>query len=155
MKVDASMQLDILCKREKVSIYENYSCNKKRISLCASFIQLLVIIFVLKIENPRIHKVESYELLHAYTKINIEIFIFSHSRIFFLKYLLNTRSKISFHREKRFRFELVPLLWHVDEWLIKVKQNGTEIVIKLFSFRETRYRGRMSAKGLTRAHLRN
>lgn len=84
------MQLDILCKREKVSIYENYSCNKKRISLCVSFIQLLVIIFVLKIENPRIHKVESYELLHTYTKINIEIFIFSHSFIIyiFLKILI-------------------------------------------------------------------
>lgn len=65
--------------------------------------------------------------------------VFSYSHIFFLKNLLNTRSKISFHREKRFRFEFVPLLWRVDEWLIKVKQNGTEIVIKLFSFRETRY----------------
>lgn len=64
-----------------------------------------------------------------YQSIRYELLI-----IFFLS---NARSKISFHREKRFRFEPVPL--HVDEWLIKAKQNGTEIVTKLFSFRETRY----------------
>lgn len=67
-------------------------------------------------------------------KISIKRIRYELLIIFFLS---NARSKISFHREKRFRFEPVPL--HVDEWLIKAKQNGTEIVTKLFSFRETRY----------------
>lgn len=121
------MQLDFFVKEKKYgSIHENYLCNnRQRVSLCAFvkynmlllFIyKLLVIIFELKIKM-------------SIKRIRYELLI-----IFFLS---NARSKISFHREKRFRFEPVPL--HVDEWLIKAKQNGTEIVTKLFSFRETRY----------------